>query len=82
MRQRIFEFQFSAPDLIPMHEFYDTTFTNVDNDAMAYFWDPPSGWAVISDCGEWPCTGPYNTLYSFKNSTFVGNSPSYGAQDF
>jgi hypothetical protein len=82
MRQRIFEIQLSAPDLIPMHEFYDTTFTNVDNDAMAYFWDPPSGWAVISDCGEWPCTGPYNTLYSFKNSTFVGNSPSYGAQDF
>lgn len=82
MRQRIFELVASASDLIPVHEFYDTTFTNVHSDAVGYFFEPPQSWAVIADCGEWPCTGPHNTLYSFKRSTFVGKQPLYAAQDF
>ena len=72
MRQRVFEFQFSASDYIPMHEFYDTKFTNVHADALGYFYEPPQRWAIIKDCGEWPCTGPHNTIYSFKRNTFNG----------
>ena len=82
MRQRIFEFHSSHPDYIPMHEFYDSKFVNVENDAMAYWWEPPQGWAIIKDCGEFPCTGPKNTLYSFMNSQFSGEAPGYAATDF
>lgn len=77
MRQRVFEFQFSASDYIPMHEFYDTKFTNVHADALGYFFEPPQRWAIIKDCGEWPCTGPHNTIYSFKRNTFNGKRPIY-----
>lgn len=72
MRQVVFELLASASDLIPMHEFYHSTFTNVDLDAIAYFFEPPQKWAIIKDCGEFPCTGPLNTLFSFKNNTFIG----------
>jgi len=56
-----------------MHEFHGTKFFNVESDALGYLFDPPKKWAIIKDCGEWPCTGPHNTLYSFVNTTFVGN---------
>jgi len=64
-----------------MHEFYNTRFVNTDANALGYFFKPPKKWAIIKDCGEWPCTGPLNTLYSFKNTTYVGNAPPYAAND-
>ena len=81
MRQRMFEFQAYASDLIPMHEFYNTRFINTDANALGYFFKPPQKWAIIKDCGEWPCTGPLNTLYSFKNTTYIGDRPPYAAPD-
>jgi len=27
--------------------------------------NPLPDWANIEDCGNFPCTGPYNLLYSF-----------------
>ena len=81
-RQRIFEFAFSASDLIPIHRFFNTKFIDNEVDAFAYFYVPPQAWAIIKDCGEWPCTGPYNTFYSFKNTTFEGRQPSYVASNF
>lgn len=81
-RQRLFELQGSASDHIPIHEFYDTTFENVDPDALAFFFEPPKGWANIADCGEFPCTAPKNTLYSFKRTTFIGKQPLYAASDW
>jgi hypothetical protein len=35
---------------------------NVDWDAFAYFFTPPNAWAVVDDCGNYPCTGPNNVL--------------------
>lgn len=34
---------------------------------MTYFFEPPQKWANLADCGDYPCTGPKNTLFSFKN---------------
>lgn len=65
-----------------MHQFYDSKFIDNDVDAFAYLWEPPQSWAIIKDCGEWPCTGPYNTLFSFMNTTFEGKIPSYNAENF
>jgi hypothetical protein len=46
-----------------MHEFYDTEFTNIEDDAMASLMNPDPKWANLEDCGNFPCTGPYNLLY-------------------
>jgi len=34
---------------------------------MTEFFDPPKKWANLADCGDFPCTGPKNTLFSFTN---------------
>jgi hypothetical protein len=80
MRQRLFEIVGSGSDLVPVHEFYDTTFINCESDALGYFFEPPQSWAIIKDCGEFPCTGPLNTIYSFKNNSFIGNQPRYARE--
>jgi len=71
----------TASDYIPMQEFEDIKFVNVDNRAMAYFYDPPQAWANIKDCGDFPCTAPKNTLYSFKRVKFEGpNLPDIASE--
>ena len=70
MGNRIFEISKSTSDYIPMHEFYDTKFINVERDALGYIYDPSAGWATINDCGEFPCSAPQNVLFSFKKNTF------------
>lgn len=64
-----------------IQEFYDTTFDNVEDDALAYFLEPPQKWAIIKDCGAWPCSGPKNLYFSFKRNNYIGIRPSYGADN-
>lgn len=73
-----------ASDFIPVQEFDETTFTDVEEAALGYFFDPPQEWAVIDDCGQFPCTGPKNTIFSFKNTKFDGklDKPSFAAPKF
>jgi hypothetical protein len=53
-------------DDVPIHEFYDTTFENVNMDAIAYIKDPPAKWGNVKDCGKgFPCTAPKNVLFNF-----------------
>jgi hypothetical protein len=50
---------------------------------MAYLFTPPNEWAVLDDCGQFPCTGPLNTLLRFESSTFAGLiTPSSVTSDF
>lgn len=65
-----------------IQEFYDTTFENVEDDALAYFLEPPKKWAIIKDCGSFPCTGPKNVYFSFVRNTFIGNRANYAADNF
>lgn len=39
-----------ASDFIPIHNFTDTKFTDVQKDALAYFYQPPWEWANPDDC--------------------------------
>lgn len=41
---------------------------------MTYFYDPPKKWAIIKDCGNFPCTAPKNVLYTFEKSLYSGAS--------
>ena len=52
-------------DYIQPQHFYDTKFTNVDPEAMTWLMSPSPGWANPTDCVEFPCTAPYNVLFSF-----------------
>jgi hypothetical protein len=45
-------------DYYPIQEWTDTVFVNIAADNLAYLMSPPAGWAVIDDCGLFPCTGP------------------------
>lgn len=45
--------------------------------------DPPSGWATLDDCGEFPCTAPKNVLIRFEQTTYTGHyTPINYARDF
>lgn len=81
MRNSIFA-SADQPDYTPMLQFYNTTFTDVDGDALAKLSDPDPAWANVKDCGDWPCTGPLNVLYAFKESTIKGSTPDYVGADF
>jgi hypothetical protein len=72
--QYIFGLNPFAADYIHRSDFYSTHFDSMDHDALAYFRDPPQGWASISDCGNWPCTAPLNVLLNFHSTTYGPNS--------
>ena len=63
--QSLFRINPTASDIQPAAEFYDTVFENVEDDAFGYLMDPDPRWANLKDCGEFPCTAPWNTLLSF-----------------
>jgi hypothetical protein len=43
---------------------------------MASLMSPMLAWANVEDCGNFPCTGPNNLLYYFKNSNWYGSTIS------
>lgn len=55
--------------------FTDITFDNVAANALTWFFEPPQSWATNIDCGDFPCTGPKNTIFSFKKSVWQ-NTPA------
>jgi len=62
------------PDYIPQIIAHDTKFINVDEDSIIYIRDPEPGWANVKDCGDFPCTGPLNTVFKFRNTTWEGKT--------
>jgi hypothetical protein len=70
--QRIFAFNPYSPDIMPATKLNNPVFTEVKDEAVAYLRSPPQEWAVIEDCGEWPCTGPENALLKFNSATATG----------
>jgi len=66
----VFAINHYASDGSPIHHITNPKFTNVKQDAMIQIYDPPQKWAVIDDCGEWPCTMPSNMVYTVKDAVF------------
>lgn len=60
------------PDFIPFTMINKPKFINVERGAMAFFMMPMEKWAIIKDCGFFPCTGPLNLLYTVVGATFEG----------
>jgi hypothetical protein len=78
----LFGLNFAASDHIPITKFEDNEFKNIDADAFGYFFDPNPKWANVKDCGNFPCTAPWNVLLTFKGSSFTGRSPSFAKSTF
>jgi hypothetical protein len=81
-QQRTIEISSSGSDIVPWTEFRYTRFTDVENEAVAYIMDPPSGWANTADCGSFPCTAPENILITFEGTTYRGETPIETKSDF
>ena len=80
--QRVFQTNPYASDKIPFHHFYNTKFNDVDDDSMAFFYDPPKKWAIVKDCGAFPCTAPNNIILSFSNTRYTGKTIINAVQNF
>ena len=80
--QHVFARNKHAADYVPMHQFSQTTFDNVVDDALVWIERPPAGWATIDDCGEWPCTAPENIVLVFKETRFENQKISQAEPDF
>jgi hypothetical protein len=63
-----------SPDFITLQHFDNLLFHNCDPETMTYFFDPPESWANLADCGDYPCTGPKNTIFSFTNIKWTGTT--------
>lgn len=70
--QKLFVLNPTNADYLPQTKFFNTRFENVAQDTLAYLFTPPNAWSVVDDCGQFPCTGPLNTLLTFEKSTFAG----------
>ena len=58
VEQKAIELNQFASDYVAYTEFKSVTFDNVDDSALIHIFDPPSGWAKVDDCGQFPCTAP------------------------
>jgi hypothetical protein len=83
MRNVMIQLLPKSPDFITMQNFDSLEFINCDTKALTYFFDPPKKWANLADCGDYPCTGPKNTVFSFTNIKWTGNEGDPNAlEDF
>lgn len=57
-----------APDILPVHMFYDTKFINCSQKFAFRMTDPSDSWIGIQRCANFACTGPYNTFWHFENT--------------
>lgn len=81
-RQSVFQRNPYASDKIPFHHFYNTKFNDVDEDSVAWFTNPPKKWAIVKDCGAFPCTAPNNIILSFSDTRFSGVTPVSTSPNF
>ena len=71
------------PDYHPMANFLRIEFQNTDKSAMFAFDSPKPGWANLEACGTFTCTGLYNVLADFKDTSYSGIPMAFGmASDF
>lgn len=71
---RVFGINSDASDGNPITYLDQVEFVNVNNDAVAYLFTPPQKWAIVRDCGQFPCTGPLNLALKFTNTIASGTN--------
>jgi hypothetical protein len=72
-------------DMFPILFGKDNKFIDVDEESFGFFYDPPEAWANVKDCGDFPCSAPWNVLMLMQNTRFSGTRPLFapsGGRDF
>ena len=79
----IFKGNIYDSDKTPQHYFENSTFINVDDSGWAFLAKPPTKWANVKDCGNFPCTAPLNIIMTFSGTKFEGETkPKKTPADF
>ena len=66
-------------DHAPVDRFINPIFDNVHSDAIIFLADPNPHWAIIKECGNFPCTGPDNAVIKFEGASFIGANQLTGS---
>jgi hypothetical protein len=61
------------PDILQPAIFKKSKFVGCNFNAGLYIPNPLDSWAVIRDCGNFPCTGLKNIMLKFEASTWSGD---------
>jgi hypothetical protein len=75
----------NEPDYIPDQEFYNSHFIDVEIGALGRMGTPSPSWANLDDCGDFTCTGLWNTVWIYIDSIFEstnGTIDIYAERDF
>ena len=72
----------SSSDKVPPHFFNNCVFEDVDDEGFIFLYKPPINWAIITDCGNFPCTAPSNAIFSFTGTTYKGTTPTIAKDTF
>lgn len=70
--QRLFFINPTNADHAPVNTITGLELHTVSHDAMVKFDDPPQAWAIIKDCGQFPCTGPENAVLKVTGAKASG----------
>lgn len=65
-------------DYHPIAHFRNNKFIDTDESALYYLHTPPKGWANLSDCGTFTCTGLYNSLFKVERNSYSGVPSVFG----
>lgn len=83
MKQSVFAYGDEFADYVPPSYYSGINFVNVNNDALVYLYSPDPNWAVVDDCGEFPCTAPSNGIMTFEKVKYSGAvTPDYTGLSF
>jgi hypothetical protein len=74
LKNSILGYQKSASDFSPPAVLKNSRFINVAEESLGYLSSPDPKWANVKDCGNFPCTAPYNALFKFVNTSWEGGS--------
>jgi len=66
------------PDYLPITTFRQNSFIDTDESAMFNLYSPSPGWANLSDCGTFTCTGLYNVLIRMEQNSYSGIPMPFG----
>jgi hypothetical protein len=74
---KAFDMNPTSPDFFPIVKGKDNEFIDCDDSGFGNFYDPPEGWANVKDCGNFPCTAPWNILFKMQDTKFTGIQPTF-----
>lgn len=74
LKNSIIGYPTSNSDFSPPMMLKNSRFINVAKESLGYLMDPNPGWANVKDCGDFPCTAPWNMVLKFLNTSWEGGT--------